>query len=155
MRKGEKAGQKFLTAAIRKCSQGAFLLTAAHSTPSNTAGSITFCSVGHGLTHLRHYRKSQFSKHKPHIKKARHTKSRCIENGGYAFTGTTSTCTKISSRHIVLAHDSRTPYCSRMRSHVFLIADLLDPHRSPRCITQNVPLGRVSSAFSLVPPTPL
>lgn len=31
---------------------------------------------------------------------------------------------------------------SRMRSHVFLVADLIDPYLSPRCITQNMALAR-------------
>lgn len=31
---------------------------------------------------------------------------------------------------------------SRMRSHVFFVADLIDPYLSPRCITQNMALGR-------------
>lgn len=31
---------------------------------------------------------------------------------------------------------------SRMHSHVFLVADLIDPYLSPRCITQNMALAR-------------
>jgi hypothetical protein len=33
---------------------------------------------------------------------------------------------------------------SRMRSHVFFVADLIDPYPSPRCITQNMALARAT-----------
>jgi hypothetical protein len=31
---------------------------------------------------------------------------------------------------------SHSPHRSRMRSHVLLVADLIDPYQSPRCITR-------------------
>lgn len=45
------------------------------------------------------------------------------------------------------------PHRSRMRSHVFLVADLIDSYRSPRCIIQNMAFVRFFK--SLIPRTPL
>jgi hypothetical protein len=47
-----------------------------------------------------------------------------------------------SSRILRVFSILHSPHRSRMRSHVLLVADLIDPYRSPRCITQNMALAR-------------